>query len=134
MCGCDGYFDYYLIVVFVESDGEFQWGGYGSEFLVISKWDGLVNIKVFVEEGGYFVVEFVVSVIISGYNDFYFLVQVELMFVWVNVLEVFVEGWYWSSMQYFVSSVFSMGFSGGSMDGDDKDYDFCVCFVCRLFC
>ncbi|QVQ75464.1 DUF1566 domain-containing protein [Pseudomonas aeruginosa] len=121
MRGRDGQPDYHLIVASAESDGEFQWGGYGSKSSATSKWDGLANTKALVEEGGHPAAEFAASVTISGHNDFYLPAQAELMLAWANVTEVFVEGWHWSSTQYSADGAFSTHFTGGYTSFYDKD-------------
>ncbi|HBP1913935.1 TPA: DUF1566 domain-containing protein [Pseudomonas aeruginosa] len=120
MRGRDGQPDYHLIVASAESDGELQWGGYGSKSSATSKWDGLANTKVLVEAGGHPAAEFVASVTISGHNDFYLPAQAELMLAWANVPEVFAEGWHWSSTQYSAYDAFITHFSGGNTTGYDK--------------
>ncbi|EKL0657283.1 DUF1566 domain-containing protein [Pseudomonas aeruginosa] len=123
MRGHDGHPDYHLIVASAESDGEFQWGGYGSKSSATSKWDGLANTKALVEEGGHPAAEFAASVTISGHNDFYLPAQAELMLAWANVPEVFVEGWHWSSTQYAANYAFSTFFNDGYPDSYGKNGD-----------
>ncbi|HHN2094121.1 TPA: DUF1566 domain-containing protein [Pseudomonas aeruginosa] len=113
MRGHDGHPDYHLIVASAESDGELQWGGYGSKSSATSKWDGLANTKALVEEGGHPAAEFAASVTISGHNDFYLPAQAELMLAWANVPEVFAEGWHWSSTQYSANGAVSTTFYDG---------------------
>ncbi|HHK9462845.1 TPA: DUF1566 domain-containing protein [Pseudomonas aeruginosa] len=113
MRGRDGHPDYHLIVASAESDGELQWGGYGSKSSATSKWDGLANTKALVEEGGHPAAEFAASVTISGHNDFYLPAQAELMLAWANVPEVFAEGWHWSSTQCSAHNAFTTDFSDG---------------------
>lgn len=132
MRGSDGHPDYHLIVASAESDGELQWGGYGNKSSATSKWDGLANTKALVEEGGHPAAEFAASVTISGHNDFYLPAQAELMLAWVNVPEVFAEGWHWSSTQYSADNAFLTYFGGGYTDGYDKSSDFRVRPVRRL--
>ncbi|HFK2233639.1 TPA: DUF1566 domain-containing protein [Pseudomonas aeruginosa] len=126
MRGHDGHPDYHLIVASAESDGELQWGGYGSKSSATSKWDGLANTKALVEEGSHPAAEFAASVTISGHNDFYLPAQAELMLAWANLPEVFAEGWHWSSTQYSANSAFGTHFDDGNTDLIDKDYDFRV--------
>ncbi|HBO3905360.1 TPA: DUF1566 domain-containing protein [Pseudomonas aeruginosa] len=114
MRGRDGQPDYHLIVASAESDGELQWGGYGSKSSATSKWDGLANTKALVEEGGHPAAEFAASVTISGHNDFYLPAQAELMLAWANVPDVFAEGWHWSSTQSSATSAFTTSLFGGN--------------------
>ncbi|MCO2149844.1 DUF1566 domain-containing protein [Pseudomonas aeruginosa] len=113
MRGRDGQPDYHLIVASAESDGELQWGGYGSKSSATSKWDGLANTKALVEEGGHPAAEFAASVTISGHNDFYLPAQAELMIAWANVPDVFAEGWHWSSTQSSAGNAFYTLFHDG---------------------
>ncbi|UNL06526.1 DUF1566 domain-containing protein [Pseudomonas aeruginosa] len=132
MRGRDGHPDYHLIVASAESDGELQWGGYGSESSATSKWDGLANTNALVEEGGHPAAEFAASVTISGHNDFYLPAQAELMLAWANVPEVFAEGWHWSSTQYSADGAFDTYFFVGYTGITGKGTDFRVRPVRRL--
>ncbi|HCF7385845.1 TPA: DUF1566 domain-containing protein [Pseudomonas aeruginosa] len=132
MRGRDGHPDYHLIVASAESDGELQWGGYGSKSSATSKWDGLANTKALVEAGGHPAAEFVASVTISGHNDFYLPAQAELMLAWANVPEVFAEGWHWSSTQYSANNAFGTDFYDGYTDYGGKYFALRVRPVRRL--
>lgn len=132
MRGRDGHPDYHLIVSTAESDGELQWGGYGNKSSATSKWDGLANTKALVEEGGHPAAEFAAGITIEGRSDFYLPAQAELMSAWVNVPEVFSEGYHWSSTQYSADGAFSVGFDDGWTDRHVKSYVFRVRPVRRL--
>ncbi|QEY70475.1 DUF1566 domain-containing protein [Pseudomonas denitrificans (nom. rej.)] len=116
MRGRDGHPDYHLIIAPAESDGELQWGGYGSKSTATSKWDGLANTKALIEEGDHPAAEFAASFTIGDHTDFYLPAQAELMLAWANVPEAFSEGYHWSSTQYSAGTAFSVSFSNGWTD------------------
>lgn len=118
--------DYHLIIAMSESDGELQWGGYGDESSATSKWDGLANTRILIEEGDHPAAEFAASHAIGGHSDFYLPAQAELMLAWVNVPEAFNEGWHWSSTQYSSYDAFGTVFGPGSTDWATKSFYFRV--------
>lgn len=133
MRGRDGHPDYHLIIAPAESDGELQWGGYGSKSTATSKWDGLANTQALLEEGDHPAAEFAASVIIGDHNDFYLPAQAELMLAWANVPEAFSEGYHWSSSQYSADGAFFVGFDDGwTHSSGVKLFDFRVRAVRRI--
>lgn len=132
MRGRDGHPDYHLIIAPAESDGELQWGGYGSKSTATSKWDGLANTQALLEEGGHPAAEFAASRNLGGHTDFYLPAQAELMLAWANVPEAFSEGYHWSSTQYSAYHAFYVDFGDGYTGWHYKDYDFRVRAVRRL--
>lgn len=113
MRGRDDHPDYHLIIAMSESDGEFQWGGYGDESSATSKWDGLANTRALIEEGDHPAAEFAASRTMGGHSDFYLPAQAELMLAWVNIPEAFSEGWHWSSTQSSSGGAFYTDFGTG---------------------
>ncbi|WP_315809428.1 DUF1566 domain-containing protein [Pseudomonas sp. C9-3] len=132
MRGRDGHPDYHLIIAPAESDGELQWGGYGSKSSAASKWDGLANTKALIEEGDHPAAEFAASVTIGDHKDFYLPAQAELMLAWANVPEAFSEGYHWSSTQFSAYYAFYVHFNDGWTYSSGKNLAFRVRPVRRL--
>ena len=62
------------------------------------------------------------EVTIDGFNDFYLPSLRELMLCFVNVPELFEDGWYWSSTQYSASYAYMQHFGDGYTDVYYKDF------------
>ncbi|MDU9415540.1 DUF1566 domain-containing protein [Pseudomonas sp. zfem005] len=129
--GRDGQPDYYLI--FAKADAsDLKWGGYGNDSEATSNWDGLVNTKALIEEGGHPAAEYAASVEADGHADFYLPSQAELMLGWVNVPELFSKTWHWSSTQYSSTTAFGTLFTDGYTGNYGKSLEFRVRAVRRF--
>ncbi|MBP4048991.1 DUF1566 domain-containing protein [Chromobacterium violaceum] len=103
MRGENGQPDYHLIVAadpaaYLE---EIAWGGYGEdEPGAKSEFDGLANTQALVaSEQSHPVAEWAAALTIDGHQDLYLPARRELRLCWVNVPELFKDGWHWSSTQ-----------------------------------
>lgn len=132
MRGRDGHPDYDLIVAKAESDTKLKWGAHGEDSKATSKWDGLANTRVLIEEGDHPAAEYAAGITIDGHSDFYLPAQAELMLAWTNAPEVFSEGWHWSSTQYSSYTAFNVDFYDGYTPITTKPSSFRVRPVRRI--
>jgi hypothetical protein len=115
--GENGLPDYHLIIPtdplgYVES---ITWGGYGKEEVgTNSTFDGLANTTALDNsEIKHPAAQWAAGLVIDGHKDFYLPARRELRLLWVNVPELFVNGWYWSSTQYSAYFAFYQDFDVG---------------------
>jgi hypothetical protein len=95
--------------------------------------DGLVNTLALVTSANeYPAAQWAHGLQIGAFNDFYLPSRRELRLLWVNVPELFADGYYWSSTQYSRNDAWCQYFSGGSQGYDDKDDELRARAVRRL--
>lgn len=124
--GRDEHPDYHLIVA-QGAGGEsqdLQWGGYSRESAATSKWDGLANTRALAEsEADHPAAQWAALLEHDGKSDWYLPAQAELALAWVNVPELFSEGWHWSSSQFSAYNAWYQYFYDGSQNNDGKSYE-----------
>jgi len=125
MRGHDGNPDYHLIVPtdprgFVR---EIAWGSQGKEEAgACSDFDGQANTTALAKsKHDHPAAEWADALDIEGHADFYLPSRRELRLCWVNVPELFDEGWYWSSTQHSALYAWNQGFGDGGQGISDKD-------------
>ncbi len=128
MRGENGQSDCHLIIptapeAYVE---EIKWGGYGKdESGANSSFDGLANTTALNEsEIKHPAAQWAAALVIDGRSDFYLPSRRELRLAWVNVPELFVDGWYWSSTQYSADTAFCQDFGDGGQHYGHKTNEF----------
>lgn len=125
MRGEDGQPDYHLIVptdpaAYIE---EIAWGGYKhDEPDATHERDGLANTQALVDsDEEHPAAEWAVGLVIDGHDDLYLPARRELRLCWVNVPELFAEGYYWSSTQSSPYYAWLQNFDDGGQ-GFDHEY------------
>jgi len=125
MRGENGAPDYHLIV---PTDNaayakEITWGGAGKdEPGAQSDFDGLANtIALCKSKHSHPAAEKMTALTIDGHSDFYLPSRRELRLCWVNVPELFEDGWYWSSTQYSAHHAWCQHFGVGGQSNGGKD-------------
>lgn len=117
---------HYLIIA-TQDVGSHAWGGSGNDSGATSKWDGLVNTQVLLDEGDHPAAKACAEYQADGHSDFYLPAAAELYQGWLNTPELFANDcWYWSSSQRSAYYAFCMHFGGGTQDYDDKGNEFRV--------
>ena len=109
--------DYHLIVAH-SADGftkEITWGSQGkTEDGAQSDYDGLKNtFALYQSKHSHPVAEWANDLNIEGHEDWYLPARRELRLCWVNVPELFEDGWYWSSTQYSADLAWYQYFDDG---------------------
>ncbi|AXH55449.1 DUF1566 domain-containing protein [Pseudomonas ficuserectae] len=135
MRGIDGSRDYYLIVTTGDDLGELKFGGYGEDINGAgSASDGLANTQALVaSEHKHPAALACVKFSADGKDDFYLPARRELQLAEANVPEVFAKGWHWSSSQRSAYIAFIQHFGDGGQGLNDKNVEFRVRPVRRLF-
>lgn len=126
MRGHDSNPDYHLIVP-TDPHGfvrEIAWGSQGKEEAgAVSDFDGQANTAALVKsKHDHPAAEWAAGLDIDGHADFYLPSRRELRLCWVNVPELFEEGWYWSSTQYSAHIAWTQRFDGGNQGNFVKDF------------
>jgi hypothetical protein len=84
--------------------------------------DGLANtIALVAHQQEHPAAKWAASLHIDGHSDFYLPARCELRLCWVNVPELFAQGWYWSSTQYSPYYAWGQFFVDGFQSNDVKD-------------
>lgn len=124
MRGENGSPDYFLIVptdptAYCES---ITWGGRGKEEPEsCSTFDGLANTRALAaSKQSHPAAEWAATLTIDGHSDFYLPARRELRLCWVNVPELFVDGWHWSSTQCSAYGAWCQDFGDGDQYSIDK--------------
>jgi hypothetical protein len=126
MRGEDGQPDYHLIVptdpaAYNES---IAWGSPGQDITdACSEYNGLANTVALIQsEHSHPAAEWAADIEIGELCDFYLPSRRELRLMWVNVPELFAEGWYWPSTQYAPdpNGAWGQDFNDGSQDFGHK--------------
>ena len=136
MRGQDGP-DYYLIVP-THSDAfirEIAWGSRGTdEAGAKSEWDGAANTRALIESGhSHPAAEQIAALVIDGHSDFYLPARREIRLAWVNVPELFEDGYYWTSTQFSSSYAWCQYFDDGGQSSYGKGESLRARAVRRLF-
>ncbi|BAK75781.1 hypothetical protein NH8B_0949 [Pseudogulbenkiania sp. NH8B] len=125
MRGEDGNPDWHLIVPTDPAAyfTDIAWGGYEhDEPEATHERDGLANTRALVESDvEHPAAEWAAGLFIDGRADFYLPSRRELRLCWVNVPELFVDGYYWSSTQYSPNYAWLQVFGDGYQYYDHKD-------------
>jgi len=125
MRGEDGGSDYHLIVPTQEEAyaKAIEWGAQGvDEPGAKHMRDGYANTTALVDsESDHPAAEWAAALEIDGHSDFYLPSRAELRLIWVNVPELFEDGWYWSSTQSSPNGAWGQTFPGGNQYGAYKD-------------
>lgn len=88
-----------------------------------SKSDGYTNtLALCNSEHSHPAAEWARTVVINGVEDYHLPSLRELMVCFVNVPELFEDGWYWTSTQYSADSAYMQYFGDGFTLSDFKDY------------
>jgi hypothetical protein len=124
MRGENGVPDYHLIVPTdpTSEAAEITWGGRGKEEPgAQSAFDGLANTTALcASKHDHPAAQWAAGLTIEGFNDFYLPSRRELRLCWVNVPELFNDGWHWSSTQFSASLAWSQGFGDGTQSTSGK--------------
>ena len=127
MRGENGQPDYHLIWPTDASAHvqEIEWGGYEKdEPDAKSEFDGLANtIALCGSSISHPAAEWAAGLTIDGHKDFYLPSRRELRLAWVNVPELFEDGWYWSSTQYSPNFAWGQYFDDGNQLYGPKHYE-----------
>ena len=122
--GEDGQADHYLIVStspagYCES---VTWGGYETnEPGARHERDGLANtVSLCDSDTDHPAAQWAAALEIDGHSDWYLPARRELRLLWINVPELFAEGWYWSSTQFSPDDAWGQVFDGGSQSYGHK--------------
>jgi len=95
--------------------------------------DGVANtLGLIASQHDYPAAEWAHSLQIGAFSDFYLPSRRELRLLWVNVPELFADGYYWSSTQYSRDSAWFQDFSVGDQYLNDKSYELRARAVRRL--
>jgi hypothetical protein len=134
--GEKGATDHHLIVA-AGPDGfsrEITFGGRGQSIEgAVSDLDGYANTLALASSAhDHPAAEWASSLTIEGHDDWYLAARRELRLCWVNVPELFEDGWYWSSTQFSADSAWCQTFGGGGQGINDKDYKLRARAVRRL--
>lgn len=136
MRGENGQPDYHLIVskdraAYIES---IAWGGFEiDEPGAASDFDGAANTRALVEsEADHPAAEWAAELEIEGHADFYLPARRELRLCWVNVPELFADGYYWTSTQYSAHLAWGQSFGSGYQGYGHKGTEYRARAVRRL--
>lgn len=128
--------DYWLIVptdpaAYIKS---IKWGGYGTEEPGADSYlDGLANTTALNNsEIKHPAAQWAASLSINGHSDLYLPSRGEIRVAWVNVPELFEDGYYWTSTQCSADDAFFQDFSGGGQSTLDKSYELAARAVRRV--
>jgi hypothetical protein len=116
--------DYHLIVPTADAASveSIEWGGYGHQEVATSDTDGPANTRTLVaSEQSHPAAQWANGLDIEGHADWHLPSRRELRLCWVNVPELFDDGWYWTSTQHSAHTAWSQVFDGGGQDYDGKD-------------
>lgn len=134
--GRDGAPDHHLIVPTKDAGriADISWGGRGKDIEdAKSDWDGLTNTRALLASPSeHPAAQWAAGLEIDGHRDFYLPSRRELRLAWVNVPELFDDGWCWSSTQYSPDCAWIQGFAGGGQGYGGKDNSSRACAVRRL--
>jgi hypothetical protein len=138
MRGAKGQPDYHLIVpTAIEAQKEaITWGGYREDQSdAACEFDGHANTTALATKGKgkHPAAEWAASLIVDGHSDLYLPSRRELRLCWVNVPELFADGYYWSSTQYSPLNAWYQYFSGGGQYYHCKGDELRARVVRRLF-
>lgn len=136
MRGENGTPDYHLIVPTSPTAAVdvIPWGSHGkSEDGAISDADGLANTRALVDsKHSHPAAEWAACLEVDEHRDFYLPARRELRLCWVNVPELFPEGWHWSSTQYSPHFAWLQVFGGGDQSLVHEDIEFRARAVRRI--
>jgi hypothetical protein len=117
--------DFHLIVPTAAAGSveRIAWGGYGeNESGATSETNGPANTQALADSThAHEAAQWAHSLDIDGHTDWYLPSRRELRLCWVNVPELFANGWYWTSTQASARSAWCQGFDGGGQGDDGKD-------------
>lgn len=101
-----------------------KWGIYGTSVDgAKSHTDGLANTKALIELGAdYQAATWAADLEIDGHKDFYLPSRRELALAEINIADLFVKGWYWTSTQSSADSAWLQDFVDGYQVNAYKDY------------
>jgi hypothetical protein len=125
MRGINGQPDYYIIVP-TDAAGynkAIAWGERGKDIKGATRsFDGLANTQALVKARSKTpAADWAVSLVIDGHDDFYLPSRRELRALWVNVPDLFEDGYHWSSTQCSANDAWFQGFADGFQLAWGKD-------------
>lgn len=100
-----------------------KWGPYNIDVGTSSPTDGRANTLALALLGiEYEAATWATDLEIEGHTDFYLPSRRELALAEVNVADLFVKGWYWTSTQSSADFAWGQDFGGGGQHGAYKGY------------
>jgi hypothetical protein len=124
MRGINGNPDYYLILPTDPAayNKAIAWGERGKDIKgATCSYDGLANTQALIKASTKTpAADWAANLLIDDHDDFYLPSRRELRALWVNVPELFEDGYYWTSTQYSANNAWDQDFADGYQNYWDK--------------